>query len=205
MSQQSPTTSSFLNYGTIVFGLILCGVAFFGLARTLSPLSDVLSEPWVTRIDLSSLEAGDPLLLVHNQSAIAVLRLTEEQIEATRDQPPEELPDPFARSELMTPDALASFENRTFGTDGTFVVLNMTCYSFGYVAVQWEDQEKTWHCPGVGGFFDAVGRYISSGPRPQNLSIPPYYVSDTGELVLVDRSRWISEADLDRILYGVQD
>ena len=194
MTERSASAEA-LRYATLAFGLVIAGAAVFGLGRTLGPSADQHAESTSARLDLSLLVPGEPILFEYDGSVVWVLRLTDAQITATRETEIAELLDPLARNAMRPPDAPATFENRTIGTEDAIVVMNARCDRNGFVAVYNDIEDDTWFCMRGAEEYDALGRRLrTNGLGIDSFEIPPHTVTEDGHLVMLSAA--------EHVLYG---
>lgn len=192
---------SFLPWLTTLYLTGLVGVAMLALTQSLQPSADVHAQQ-TPMINLGALLPGEPQTRPYKDSAIVFLRLTDAQIETIRSSgPTSALSDPVARNRNLVPDAPATLENRTVDWNGPVFVFDGRCDHFEPMPLYDAGDRSGWLCGRRAAHFDILGRY-HKGMAPQNLAIPRFEVDETGGVYLTEDRPRMTQAQLDRILYG---
>ncbi|MEP5761361.1 MAG: ubiquinol-cytochrome c reductase iron-sulfur subunit [Litoreibacter sp.] len=184
--------------GMFVGGL---GLGAWGVAKTMAPSASTDLEKWATKLNLRDLPSGEAIIVKDKDRPVYVLRLNQQQIAVAREEVAGALHDPFARNENLSPDAQATFANRTLAFDGFIAVFDGRCPRLGCVPIFDAGDYNGWFCPCGGAHFDILGRF-REGLGVSNLLVPGYRVTNDGELILSSGNGKISEEHLDEILYG---
>lgn len=161
----------FLTYLAFAMAVLMAGSAAFVLLKTMSPAAPWPPDRWATKVDLGSLEPGEPLSIVYEGRLIFALKLTDEQLRDAQSVAVADLTDPNARNTNLSDGAQATVANRTFEAEGTFLVVEGICGPFGSVAMYGEGDFDAWFCPVRGAHFDILGR-VHRGPDGRNMRIP---------------------------------
>lgn len=201
MLRSKTRASSCLTTVTFTMAALMVGTALYVLLSTLSLKTPGSPERWATKVELRSLEPGEPHTVVFNNRAVFALRLTEQQLQDVSSIEVADLVDPNARNANLSPTDKANLANRTFEADGTFLVVEGMCGPSGHIPMYGQGDFDAWFCPGRGAHFDILGR-VHRGAVRENLQIPRYRLSEQGELILVDWIERKDEDELDRLLYG---
>jgi ubiquinol-cytochrome c reductase iron-sulfur subunit len=141
------------------------------LVSQMGPSADVLAAS-TTRVDISSLEAGQTLKAVFRGQPLFVKRLTGEEIERANSVEMSELPDPQTLAERTNPA-----DQSVLITLG--VCTHLGCVPLGAASGEDKGEFGGYFCPCHGSHYDTAGR-IRKGPAPTNLVVPEYeFASDT--------------------------
>jgi ubiquinol-cytochrome c reductase iron-sulfur subunit len=149
-----------------VVGVGALAVPFIGL---MNPSRDVLALA-STEVDLSPIAVGSAVTIVWRGKPVFVRRRTAEEVQAARQTPLSELPDPAPDQSRVKKDE--------------WLVLLGVCTHLGCVPLGQKPSDSRgefggWFCPCHGSHYDTSGR-IRKGPRPANLAVPDYvFTSDT--------------------------
>lgn len=120
--------------------------ALVGMARTWSPLPSVVAAG-VTRVDVSSMQAGEIRTVEFRGKPVAILK--------------------------KTADMAKSEHSVKIGAD-EFTVAIQICTHLGCIPA-WIADKKQFKCACHGGEFDATGKN-TFGPPPKPLVIPPFKI-----------------------------
>ncbi len=164
----------FLYYATAGAGAVTAGAAIWPLVNQMNPSADVQALSSI-RVDVSGVEVGTQLTVNFQGKPVFIRRRTQEEIEAARATPVEDLPDPidYANENRNNGKEMpATDQNRTMDEAGEWLVMIGVCTHLGCVPIG--DQAGDfggWFCPCHGSHYDTAGR-IRKGPAPRNLDIP---------------------------------
>jgi hypothetical protein len=188
---------------TIAFGLVIGIAALFGIGQTLAPSADQRAEDAAARFDLNTLAAGEPVVFVHGETVVRLLRLSPEQEAIAQETDLLDLRDTLARHAMLPHDASASFDNRTVNFDGPIVVMNARCdRGAGFIPHYTVNSFETWFCPRGTERYDVLGRRLDTGGLGQeSFEIPPHTVTDDGYLILLTDAEMARLRGLDPSLY----
>ncbi|MEE4290076.1 MAG: ubiquinol-cytochrome c reductase iron-sulfur subunit [Erythrobacter sp.] len=140
------------------------------LVSQMGPSADVLAAS-TTRVDISSLEAGQTLKAVFRGQPLFVKRLTGEEIERANSVEMSELPDPQTLAERTNPA-----DQSVLITLG--VCTHLGCVPLGAAEGESKGDFGGYFCPCHGSHYDVAGR-IRKGPAPKNLVVPEYEINGT--------------------------
>jgi ubiquinol-cytochrome c reductase iron-sulfur subunit len=166
------------------------GFAAAGGALALWPLLDQMNPDQSalslasTEVDLAHVEAGQAITVMWRGKPIFIRHRTDAEINAAKDLPVDELPDPLARNANLPDNAPATDDNRiTKGREAWLVMIgictHLGCIPKGQAVGDPKGEYGGWFCPCHGSQYDTAGR-IRKGPAPQNMAIPPYaFTADT--------------------------
>jgi ubiquinol-cytochrome c reductase iron-sulfur subunit len=164
------TRRDFIYYATAGAGAVAAGAAVWPLINQMNPSADVLALASI-RVDVSAIEPGTQLTVLWQGKPVFIRSRTTEDIEAARAVDVATLPDQLAENGNLTPEALATDENRALSEDGTWLVMMGVCTHLGCVPLGDQGDFGGWFCPCHGSHYDTSGR-IRRGPAPRNLPIP---------------------------------
>ncbi|MEP1535109.1 MAG: ubiquinol-cytochrome c reductase iron-sulfur subunit [Paracoccaceae bacterium] len=198
---ESEERRSFLNYATGGLATVALGASGFGLLKSCAPSASVDHSSWNRKFDLSELVAGEPMTIRLSNVPVALLRLTEEQIEQSKAVSPSELHDQNARNDNLFGPNPASFENRTIDVDGPVLVMKRVCPRRGCVTVYGVGDYRGWFCPCYGTHFDVLGR-VHKGLPTKNMQIPRVSLTTPTVLEFPSGPKPIGDKSLDRLIYG---
>lgn len=181
------TRRDFLYYATAGAGAVTTGAAVWPLIDQMNPSADVQALSSI-RVDVDGVETGTQLTVKWRGKPVFIRRRSQEEIDAARATPLEDLPDQIDHVN-ENPNHKASMpaldQNRTMDEAGEWLVMIGVCTHLGcvplgdageYVAA---NGEGGWFCPCHGSHYDTSGR-IRKGPAPRNLDIPlAGWVDDT--------------------------
>ncbi|WP_332461134.1 ubiquinol-cytochrome c reductase iron-sulfur subunit [Acuticoccus mangrovi] len=175
---QEPTRRDFLYIATGAVGAV--GVA--GLAwpfiDQMNPDASAQAMASV-EVDVSSMNVGDSITIMWRGKPVFIRRRTDAEVEAAKETPVADLPDPLARNPNIGSDEPATDANRAAVDREPWLVMIGICTHLGCVPLGQQGAFGGWFCPCHGSTYDTAGR-IRSGPAPANLDIPPYtFASDT--------------------------
>ena len=144
-------------------------VALWPLVDSLNPAADVLAVA-STEVDLEPIEVGQRVTVVWRGKPVFVSHRTEQEIEAARSTPVDELrhPEPD-EARVQRPEWLIVIG----------ICTHLGCVPLGNRAGEPRGEWGGWFCPCHGSHYDTSGR-IRKGPAPRNLDVPEYrFLSDT--------------------------
>ena len=130
-----------------------------------------------TDVDVSSMEAGQSIIVMWRGKPVFVRYRTEEEVAAAREVSLDDLPDPLARNANLDPNASAVDENRAAPGKEAWLVQVGVCTHLGCVPLGQQGEFGGWFCPCHGSQYDTAGR-IRRGPAPENMLIPPFAFTD---------------------------
>lgn len=167
----NPTRRDFLYIAT-------GAVAAVGVAATVWPFIDQMNPDASVEalasieIDLSAIEPGQRVTVKWRGKPVFIDNRTEQQVEAARAVPLDELPDPQT-------DQARTKEGRENWLIMVGVCTHLGCVPKGQAAGDSLGDFGGWFCPCHGSHYDTAGR-IRRGPAPRNLEVPPYeFINDT--------------------------
>jgi len=130
---------------------------------------------------VANLGVGESMTVMWRGKPVFIRRRTDQEIEAARETPMEDLADTEARNPNLggADDELATDENRAAQGNEAWLVMIGVCTHLGCIPLGTSGDFGGWFCPCHGSHYDTAGR-IRKGPAPENLAIPPYtFASDT--------------------------
>ena len=166
----------FLYYTTAGAGVVVAGAAVWPLVNQMNPSADVQALSSIM-VDVSGVQPGTQLTVQWLGKRVFIRRHTQEEIDAARDVPITELPDPDARNANISVGAEATDVNRALPAPGDenteeWLVMMGVCTHLGCVPLgDGAGDFGGWFCPCHGSHYDTAGR-IRKGPAPRNLSVP---------------------------------
>jgi len=180
--QQEPSRRDFLYIATGTVGAV--GVA--GLAWPfIDQMNPDASQQALASIEVNvgDLGVGESMTVMWRGKPIFIRYRTEAEIEAARNTPLADLPDPDARNPNLDAGAEASDVNRAAQAREPFLVQIGICTHLGCVPLGQQGDFGGWFCPCHGSHYDTAGR-IRIGPAPENLHIPPYNFTSDSTIVI---------------------
>ncbi|WP_299047792.1 ubiquinol-cytochrome c reductase iron-sulfur subunit [uncultured Tateyamaria sp.] len=175
------TRRDFLYYATAGAGAVTAGAAIWPLVNQMNPSADVVAAS-TKRIDVSSIEPGTQLTVLFLGKPVFIRRRTQDEIDAARAVPVDDLPDGLARNENIG-EAPADDANRTLDEAGEWLVMQGVCTHLGCVPLGDAGDFGGWFCPCHGSHYDTAGR-IRRGPAPRNLPVPAAEFVDETTILL---------------------
>jgi len=170
-----PTRRDFLYVATGVVAVVGTAAAAWPFIDQMNPDASVQALASI-EVDLSAIEEGQSIAVKWRGKPVFLRHRTAAEIEAARETPIEELPDPYARNEELATDAPANDENRAERPE--WLILVGVCTHLGCIPVGYSGEYDGWFCPCHGSHYDTAGR-IRKGPAPENLLVPNYeYLDD---------------------------
>jgi ubiquinol-cytochrome c reductase iron-sulfur subunit len=177
MAEKTEPTSlrrrSLLNYAA--GSLVLGGAAFSSWPLILSMAPDKAApEPF--EVNFSELKEGQFKTFKWKNSPYTIRYLTKAEITTAQRVDVTNIPDIYARNLTLPNDALATYENRSFGPEHQYVAMSELCTRLECIvtsSVWLKTESARYACPCCGAHFDSVGRVLSP-PAPTNLPIPRY-------------------------------
>jgi len=163
------TRRDFLYLTTAAFAAVGVGAMAVPFISSMNPSRDVLALA-STEVDLSPIAVGSAVTVMWRGKPVFVRRRTAEEIQAARQTPLSELPDPAPDQSRVIKDE--------------WLVLLGVCTHLGCVPLGQKPSDSRgnfggWFCPCHGSHYDTSGR-IRQGPAPLNLAVPEYvFTSDT--------------------------
>ncbi len=144
-------------------------VTLWPFVDSLNPSADVLALA-STELDLSPIEVGQRVTVKWRGKPVFVDHRPQEEIEAARSVPLEELRDPEPDdARVQRPEWLVVVG----------ICTHLGCVPLGNRQGEPRGEFGGWFCPCHGSHYDTSGR-IRKGPAPRNLAVPPYtFLGDT--------------------------
>ncbi|MEM8729966.1 MAG: ubiquinol-cytochrome c reductase iron-sulfur subunit [Pseudomonadota bacterium] len=182
------TRRDFLYYTTAGAGAIVAGAAVWPLVNQMNPSADVQALSSIL-VDVSAVEPGTQITVKWLGKPVFIRRRAQEEIDAARETPISDLPDPDARNDNLSLGAEATDANRTLPlADGSnseeWLVMMGVCTHLGCVPLgDGAGDFGGWFCPCHGSHYDTAGR-IRSGPAPTNLPVPVAAFTDDSTIKL---------------------
>jgi ubiquinol-cytochrome c reductase iron-sulfur subunit len=164
---------SLLTYatGTLVFA----GAALSSWPLIVSMAPDKATpEPF--EVNFSELKEGQVKTFKWKSIPYIIAYLTKADITTARLMDITNIPDIYARNSALPNNALATYENRSFGPEHQYVLMSELCTRLECMVKDrfWLKQEfSRYACPCCGAHFDSVGRVLSP-PATTNLPIPRF-------------------------------
>jgi ubiquinol-cytochrome c reductase iron-sulfur subunit len=167
------TRRDFLYYATAGAGVVTTGAVVWPLINQMNPSADVQALASIL-VDISGVEEGTQLTVKWRGKPVFIRRRTQEEIDAARavamDDPT--IIDKRAENANLSPDSLATDENRAMDEAGEWLVMIGVCTHLGCVPLgDGAGEFGGWFCPCHGSHYDTSGR-IRKGPAPRNLDVP---------------------------------
>ena len=155
-----------------------------GCAGALWPFVDHMNPnggtppPETRDVDLGSIDPGQTRTVTWRNMPISVRHRTPDEVRLARSASISELPDRFARNDILRKDAIASDANRTKEGHEEWLVVVSLCTHLGCllkspVSTEASASTEGWFCPCHAARFDLSGR-VRGGPARTNLPVPPY-------------------------------
>jgi ubiquinol-cytochrome c reductase iron-sulfur subunit len=176
--QAQPTRRDFLYIATGAMAAVGAAAVAWPLIDQMNPDAAALALASI-EVDVSALEPGMSLTVMWRGKPVFIRNRTEQEIEAAKEVPVSQLPDPLARNANLAADAPATDENRGVAGREAWLVQIGICTHLGCVPLGQQGSYGGYFCPCHGSVYDTAGR-IRQGPAPENLHIPVYsFVTDT--------------------------
>jgi len=175
----------FLYVATAATGAVTVGAGVWPLVNQMNPSADVKAQASI-QVDVSALEPGQQITELWLGKPVFIRRRTEAEVEAARETPLADLPDPDARNANLPDGTDATDANRGLlppdaepGSESEWLVMIGVCTHLGCVPLGDAGDFNGWFCPCHGSHYDTSGR-IRRGPAPENLPVPvAAFISDT--------------------------
>jgi ubiquinol-cytochrome c reductase iron-sulfur subunit len=173
----------FIHVAATAFAGVGAAAMLWPLIDQMNPDATALSLASID-VDLAPIEVGQAITVMWRGKPIFIRNRTEEEVQAAKAVPLDELKDPVARvlgasqEEPATDEALtkSGHENWLIAIG---ICTHLGCIPKGQRIGDDRGEYGGWFCPCHGSNYDTAGR-IRKGPAPYNLEIPPYeFVSDT--------------------------
>jgi ubiquinol-cytochrome c reductase iron-sulfur subunit len=173
----------FIHVAATAFAGVGAAAMLWPLIDQMNPDATALSLASID-VDLAPIEVGQAITVMWRGKPIFIRNRTEEEVQAAKAVPLDELKDPVARvlgasqEEPATDEALtkSGHENWLIAIG---ICTHLGCIPKGQRIGDDRGEYGGWFCPCHGSNYDTAGR-IRTGPAPYNLEIPPYeFVSDT--------------------------
>ncbi len=165
------TRRDFLYYATAGAGAVTAGAAVWPLINQMNPSADVSALSSI-RVDVSGVEPGTQLTVKWLGKPVFVRRRMQDEIDAARAVPLDELKIDKQSQNANKPGTDAIDENRAMDEAGEWLVMTGVCTHLGCVPLgDGAGEFGGWFCPCHGSHYDTSGR-IRKGPAPENLHIP---------------------------------
>jgi ubiquinol-cytochrome c reductase iron-sulfur subunit len=156
-------------------GVVTTGAAVWPLVDQMNPAADTLALASI-EVDVSGVEVGTQLTAKWRGKPVFIRRRSQDEIDAARATPLEDLKDPVDQvyeNPNQAADVPALDQNRTLDEAGEWLVMIGICTHLGCVPLGGRTGDwGGWFCPCHGSHYDTSGR-IRKGPAPRNLEIPP--------------------------------
>jgi ubiquinol-cytochrome c reductase iron-sulfur subunit len=163
---QEPNRRDFLYSATAAMGAVGVGAVGWPLIHQMNPDASVQALA-STEVDLTPIQEGQIVTVKWRGKPVFIAHRTKKEIEAAKQTPLRELPDPVADDARVKK-----------GKEQWLVVVGV-CTHLGCVPLGHQGDYNGWFCPCHGSHYDTSGR-IRRGPAPTNLEVPPYeFASDT--------------------------
>jgi ubiquinol-cytochrome c reductase iron-sulfur subunit len=161
VEDQSKRDFLYLAAGAV--GAVGVASAVWPMIDALNPSADVLALASI-EVDLSPVAVGQAITVTWRGKPVFIRHRTEEEIEAARSVPLDDLVDP------------ATDESRVI--EAPWLVMVGICTHLGCVPLGQKPSDPKgdfggWFCPCHGSHYDTSGR-IRKGPAPRNLEVPTY-------------------------------
>lgn len=173
-----PTRREFLYIATGAAGVVGAGALAWPFIDQMNPDASALALASV-EVDVSAVEEGQSITVMWRGKPVFIRYRNEDEIEASKAVPVDDLPDPIARNSNLDGSAPATDENRGAEGQEAWLIMVGICTHLGCVPLGQSGDFGGWFCPCHGSHYDTAGR-IRKGPAPENLLVPPFeFVSDT--------------------------
>jgi ubiquinol-cytochrome c reductase iron-sulfur subunit len=168
---QDSARRDFLYLTTGAVAAVGAGVTGWSFIDTMNPAADTLALA-TTEVNISSIEAGQAVLVQWRGKPVFVRRRTPAEIEEAKKVDVASLRDPQADSDRVK-------EGKEEWLVLVGVCTHLGCVPLGTKANEPKGDYNGWFCPCHGSHYDTAGR-IRKGPAPTNLQVPAYsFTSDT--------------------------
>lgn len=171
---EEPTRRDFIYIAAGGAAAVGGGLVAWPFINQMSPAADTLALG-STRVDISAVEVGSEITVMHRGAPLFVRRRTATEIAQARDTELSELPDEEARNENL-PDGTPGIDaNRVLREE--YLIVKGNCTHLGCVPLGLADNPGEyggWYCPCHGSHYDTSAR-IRRGPAPENLPVPDYF------------------------------
>ena len=180
-SSDAGTRRDFLYVASGAVGAVGAAAVAWPLIDQMNPSAAALAAG-VTEIDLTTIQAGQQVIVKHRGQPLFVRRRTPAEIASAKAVDVSSLPDPLARNANLASSAPATDADRTIKPE--WLVVSGVCTHLGCTPTvstpqMPEGEYGGWLCHCHGSMYDTAGR-IRKGPAPQNLAVPVYtFLSDT--------------------------
>lgn len=178
-SGQEPSRRDFIYIAAGGMAALGGGLVAWPFIDQMSPAADTLALG-STRVDISAVQVGSEITVMHRGAPLFVRRRTAEAIAAARSVELSELPDPEARNENLPDGTPGTDENRVLRDE--YLIVKGNCTHLGCVPLGLDENTgdyEGWYCPCHGSHYDTSAR-IRRGPAPENLPVPDYiFENDT--------------------------
>ncbi|MDJ0995273.1 MAG: ubiquinol-cytochrome c reductase iron-sulfur subunit [Dinoroseobacter sp.] len=172
------TRRDFLYYATAGAGAVTAGAAIWPMINQMNPSADVQALSSI-QVDISGVAEGTQISVMFLGKPVFIRRRTAAEVEDARAVSIDDLPDQSARN-ANDEAADALDENRSFGENGEWLIMQGVCTHLGCVPLgDGAGDFGGWFCPCHGSHYDTSGR-IRRGPAPENLPVPAVaFLDDT--------------------------
>jgi len=164
------TRRDFLYYATGGATVVAAGAVAFPLVNQMNASADVRALASI-RVDISTIQPGTQMTVKWRGKPVFIRRRTPDEIEAARAVTMDELVDPKAENDNLSPEANAEDANRALDEAGEWLITMGVCTHLGCVPLDHAGDFGGWFCPCHGSHYDTAGR-IRKGPAPRNLLVP---------------------------------
>ncbi len=163
---QEPTRRDFLYVTTGAVAAVGVGAVAWPLIHQMNPDASTKALASV-EVDIGAIEPGQSIRVMWRGKPVFIRNRTDEEVEAAKAVPLDDLPDPQTDEERATPD------------NGNLLIMVGVCTHLGCIPLGEAGEYNGWFCPCHGSHYDTSGR-IRKGPAPANLEIPEYtFLTDT--------------------------
>ncbi|WP_425093011.1 ubiquinol-cytochrome c reductase iron-sulfur subunit [Tropicimonas sp. S265A] len=165
----------FLYYATAGAGAVTAGAAIWPMINQMNPSADVQALSSI-QVDVGGVAEGTQISVMFLGKPVFIRLRTPTEIDEARAVSLDELPDQSARN-ANDEAADALDENRSFGENGEWLIMQGVCTHLGCVPLNdagdfvGSGGVGGWFCPCHGSHYDTSGR-IRRGPAPENLPVP---------------------------------
>jgi ubiquinol-cytochrome c reductase iron-sulfur subunit len=168
-AQEGETRRDFLYLVAGSFAAVGVGAMVWPFISSMNPARDVLALS-TTEVDLTPVATGSAVTVVWRGKPVFVRNRTAAEVEAARQVPASQLPDPETDQARVKKDQWLVVVG---------ICTHLGCVPLGQKPTDPRGEYGGWFCPCHGSHYDTSGR-IRKGPAPLNLAVPEYvFTSDT--------------------------
>lgn len=173
-----PTRRDFLYIATGAVGAVGAGALAWPFIHQMNPDASALALASI-EVDVSAVEEGQQIKVMWRGKPVFIRNRTQEEVDAAKSVPIDDLPDRLARNANLAADTAAEDANRATEGNEKLIIMVGVCTHLGCIPLGEAGDFNGWFCPCHGSHYDTAGR-IRKGPAPENLMVPPYtFVSDS--------------------------